>query len=91
MKTSSMYILRGMCILSLYNGPKFFKCFEGMVLGVNLSKLYSVAAFSRGAFDVATASRGVFYVATEWHRGVSSEASSVATEWHVGVSGVAFY
>ena len=53
MKTSSMYILRGMCILSLYSGPKFFKCFEGMVLGVNLSKLYSVAT------DVAAYSRGV--------------------------------
>lgn len=52
MKTSSMYILRGMCILSLCSGPKFFKCFEGMVLGVNLSKWYSVAAFSCVAFCV---------------------------------------
>lgn len=28
-----------------YNGPKLFKCFEGIVLGVNFSSLYIVYAF----------------------------------------------
>lgn len=65
MKTSSMYILRGMCILSLYSGPKFFKCFEGIVLGVNLSKWYSVVAASYGALNVAAYSRGVSGVVAE--------------------------
>ncbi len=75
MKTSSMYILRGMCILSLYSGPKFFKCFEGIVLGVNLSKLYNVATASREVFYVATLSRGALNVATKWYVGVSSVAA----------------
>ena len=35
-----------------YNGPKLFKCFEGMVLGVNFSSLYIVYAFRGSVFCV---------------------------------------